>query len=300
MSNIDKGVLLLYEWCDAMTVLSGEEYKALMEAIIHSQRDNTPPPKFTGVANAIASIILPYIERRKQQAERGRAGAAVRYERENKSTAVVQASANVTANSTANGTANGTANDQNKNKIKNKNKFNLNRERNINSADSGWEAATVGFDYSADADALALREDKKDDSDADMPDKLFCADNSYEGNEFGYGRYRNVYLSTEEYLQIKQVIPNADEFIESFSQKLHDKGYRYPNHAKAILDWYKRDSALPASRPQGSYSPPAHYSHGYFHDYSGAPAPPPSNESFPTFDEFFDAAVRRSLGEASE
>ena len=71
-------MLIYNEWFDAMTALSSDEYKALMEAIYKAQIHNAPPPAFTGTANAIASIIFPYIERRKKQSERGRAGADAR------------------------------------------------------------------------------------------------------------------------------------------------------------------------------------------------------------------------------
>ena len=71
-------MLIYNEWFDAMTALSGDEYKTLMEAIYKAQIHNAPPPTFTGIANAIASIIFPYIERRKKQAALGRAGANAR------------------------------------------------------------------------------------------------------------------------------------------------------------------------------------------------------------------------------
>lgn len=82
MSDISKGVLIYNEWFEAMRALDPDDFKAVMLAIYDSQIHNTPPPEFEGVARAIAAIILPYIERRKQQAQRGRAGAVARYSKE--------------------------------------------------------------------------------------------------------------------------------------------------------------------------------------------------------------------------
>ncbi len=90
-------MLIYNEWFDAMTTLSSDEYKALMEAIYKAQIHNAPPPAFTGTANAIASIIFPYIERRKKQSERGRAGATARYSGGDEPVADDKTSANGTA-----------------------------------------------------------------------------------------------------------------------------------------------------------------------------------------------------------
>ena len=59
-----------------------------------------------------------------------------------------------------------------------------------------------------------------------------------------FGRHANVMLTESERIELGKTINDADEYIDRFSQKLHDKGYRYADHYSAILDWWKRDSAL--------------------------------------------------------
>ena len=60
-----------------------------------------------------------------------------------------------------------------------------------------------------------------------------------------YGRYGNVMLTEGEHVELKKRIRNADDYIDRFSRKLRDKGYRYTDHFGAILDWWVRDSVLP-------------------------------------------------------
>lgn len=60
-----------------------------------------------------------------------------------------------------------------------------------------------------------------------------------------YGRYGNVMLTESEHTELQRRIRNADDYIDRFSRKLKDKGYRYADHFGALLDWWGRDSALP-------------------------------------------------------
>lgn len=95
------------------------------------------------------------------------------------------------------------------------------------------------------------------------------------GYKYGWGSHNNVFLSTEEYLTLRREIPAADRYIDRFSEKLKQKGYRYPNHFAAIMQWWEEDKRKEVSEVGGSEPP---------------------RGSFDT-DEFFEAAVRRSLGE---
>lgn len=128
MSDINKGVLIYNEWFEAMRDLNPDDFKAVVLAIYDSQIHNTPPPEFEGVARAIAAIILPYIERRKQQARRGRAGAAARYSKEGD-----QLPDDTCATGAANSTADSTANSQNEIKS-NKTKSTYNQIKSNGSA----------------------------------------------------------------------------------------------------------------------------------------------------------------------
>lgn len=55
------------------------------------------------------------------------------------------------------------------------------------------------------------------------------------------GKHQNVMLTDEHYADIKQKIPDADAYIDSFSVKLHDHGYTYADHYATILAWWKSD-----------------------------------------------------------
>ena len=98
MSDITKGVLIYNEWFEAMRALDPDNFKKIVLAVYDFQIHDTPPPEFDGVALAIASIIFPYIERRKQKAKNGRLGAAARYSKEYGQPSCDDASANGSAN----------------------------------------------------------------------------------------------------------------------------------------------------------------------------------------------------------
>lgn len=57
-----------------------------------------------------------------------------------------------------------------------------------------------------------------------------------------YGTYENVLLTEEEY---KDVCEKASGFLNTFSQILHDKGYRYDNHHDKLLEFYKDRTPKP-------------------------------------------------------
>ena len=59
-------------------------------------------------------------------------------------------------------------------------------------------------------------------------------------------------LSDEEYADICAVIPDADSYIDSFSQKLIDHGYRYANHHDTILSWWRADKSRHKKKPKKS------------------------------------------------
>lgn len=106
-----------------------------------------------------------------------------------------------------------------------------------------------------------------------------------------YGKFRNVRLSAEEYRKIKETVTNAEDYIDRFSEKLYLKGYRYASHADAILRWWQKDSELEKrGEAQGSFE-------GFNRDRAfGSQSSDSYDGSFDT-NEFFEAAVRRSLGE---
>ena len=148
MSDINKGVLFLNEWFDALKDLNLKDHKMLVHAIYDAQILNIPPPEFKGKAKIAASIIFPYIERRKKQSEFGRAGANVRYSQAPNDanqavgkTSPVGNNPNGYPNRYPNGYPNGYPNEQNKTKL---NQINLNY--NKKHAPAAKEQSSVDFD----------------------------------------------------------------------------------------------------------------------------------------------------------
>lgn len=57
-----------------------------------------------------------------------------------------------------------------------------------------------------------------------------------------YGKYKNVLLTDEEIKQLKEKLPKDwEKWIETFSEGLELKGYKYNNHYLAILQWEERN-----------------------------------------------------------
>lgn len=100
------------------------------------------------------------------------------------------------------------------------------------------------------------------------------------------GKYGNVFLSDKEYEEITRVIFNADAYIERFSEKMHVKGYRFDNHFDAIMHWWEWDKNLP------QYSAPR----GLACTAAEREQPRARTAEDDHWDEFFEAAVARSLG----
>lgn len=57
------------------------------------------------------------------------------------------------------------------------------------------------------------------------------------------GAHQNVNITDEQYAALCKLISDTDAYIDMFSAKMHERGYRYPDHYKAILEWWSRDKA---------------------------------------------------------
>ncbi|MBE6702132.1 MAG: DUF4373 domain-containing protein [Ruminococcaceae bacterium] len=72
-----------------------------------------------------------------------------------------------------------------------------------------------------------------------------------------FGCFKNVRLYPEEYDALKEQIPDADTYIERFSERKESKHYHYPNDFAAILSWYREDSEKERQsgkqEPKGSF-----------------------------------------------
>ena len=79
MSQTEKGVLMYFEWLEAMSSLDPKTYKIMMNAIYSYQQKGEKPPEFKGKARVAASIIFPCIERRITFSKAGKKGAEKRF-----------------------------------------------------------------------------------------------------------------------------------------------------------------------------------------------------------------------------
>ena len=71
-----------------------------------------------------------------------------------------------------------------------------------------------------------------------------------------YGTHHNVRLTDAQYNDIKSKIPNADAYIDHFSERLKARGYTIKDHHGAILEWWEKDKDKPQRReakPMGSF-----------------------------------------------
>lgn len=90
-------------------------------------------------------------------------------------------------------------------------------------------------------DSVTVKDEREN-----VPGKGFDSDTPLNAKK-PYGHYGNVMLTNKERAELDKLIPNAEDYVDRFSQKLRDRGYTYSNHFKAILDWWKIDSRLPVT-----------------------------------------------------
>ena len=259
--NKERGFLFFYDWLPAFEGLTPKDFKTLFLAMCRYQMDGTPPPDFSGKAKVLETLIFPQLDRRKYLSSIGKKGAEARYRgnaEEKQGIGGVGGTADHGENAVA------LAIDKDKDKTKTKSQSESEKSEAVASPDEG-ERATDGF-----ADARAEREG------------IFLKEDGFAEGDRGWGRHGNVILSTEEYLSLRQRIPDADAYIDRFSEKLKEKGYRYSNHYKAIMEWWDRDQHLDLSGSSSS---------------GRGDGEEPCQGTFDT-DSFFEAAVRRSLGGA--
>ena len=304
MSEINKGVLIYNEWFDAMKNLNAKDFKSLILAMYDYQIYDVPPPEFKGKSSIVSSMIFSCLKRRKQQAARGKLGAE---SRANRASAIKKdevspptspvfdihffspsAAMSTAASTDKENAPSGDENDEASGDLSTATSQSI-EEHSVaeysitehNLAERSVAYPTLcGGDMPPDRSEIGTQipsAPSQTGAKAPTSNALSLAE-----TQKGYGIYQNVFLSNSEYLLIKNTVDNAEKYIDNFSAKLYSKGYRYPNHAQAILDWWKKDSRLPKDKSTDT-----------------SPNSPPSYGSFDT-DRFFEAALKRSLGEDAE
>ena len=255
MSRIDKGVLIFNEWFEAMENISDRDCGRLVKAIYKYQVLGEKPPMFKGKAEILADVVFPCIDRRKKLSEAGKRGSQIKWNEHKKFSGQANREANRVANSTLTPI-----------------------EKNSKEKNSTVKSSEL-IGRADEPDALQVSE-----AVADMPADLVEKYAPYHIKR-ARGKYGNVFLSDVEYDEIGHLIFNADAYIDQFSEKLHDKGYRFADHYRALLDWWERDKDLPQySAPRGLTSTVAERE-----------KPRARTAEDDHWDEFFEAAVARSL-----
>lgn len=58
----------------------------------------------------------------------------------------------------------------------------------------------------------------------------------------GYGTYKNVFLTDEQYEQLKQEFPNYQDWIERVSEYCASKGKKYKDYLATIRSWARKET----------------------------------------------------------
>ena len=80
MGQTDKGVLIFYEWFEAMDSLNPKCYKEMMRAIWRYQKNGEEPPEFTGKSAIVAAVVFPFLHRRINSAKAGKMSIIKQYD----------------------------------------------------------------------------------------------------------------------------------------------------------------------------------------------------------------------------
>lgn len=310
MSKKDLGILIYHEWLSAMEGLSAKDVKALLMAMRDFQVRDLPPPQFKGSANVLASVIFPSIERRKKLSDYGKRGMEARYssqseasvkktdgekkaakERVEISESTVKEADNhpdiqpvshpdilpvshPVSHPEPNSIENDSIEYQSIDEQSKETFPSVTSERSEDDAPQSPYASELKI----------IEESLSEEERRDLYPERYGDTRAYTDKDVKYtfGKYLNVFLTVEEYDDIKSRIRNADGYIDTFSAKLYTRGYRYPDHYRAILDWWERDSNIEDRKNEAEVN-------------CGE-----SGDNGRDWDAFFEAAVRRSLGDRYE
>lgn len=267
MRGKEKGFLLFYDWFKYIEKMSHKDAHMLINALVRYQTDGVEPPEFSPKIKDVAGMMFDQLRRRIEASEHGKKGRAIQLER-------TKADSERSGTPTATPAAQDKDIDEYEDRDKDKD-VDQDRDRDQNKTFTLTESETRprgrGFGgYGIAAGAAGSLSEKEEEEEVER--------------RYAYGTHKNVYLTEGEYGLIKRTIPDAEGYINAFSEKLYSKGYQYRDHYAAIMSWWQSDKDLPP-RParQNAYSTPETNS-----GHQG---------SFDT-DSFFEAAVRRALGDA--
>ena len=271
MRGKEKGFLLFYDWFKYIENMSHRDAHMLINALVRYQTDGIEPPEFSPKIRGVAGMMFDQLRRRMEASEHGKKGRAIQLERAEaepyrSGTPAAPPTATPAAQDEYEDRDEYEYSDRDRDGDRDKNKTFTHKESETRPRERGL-CVDYSCGYAAgEANSLSEKEEEEEVE-----------------RRYAYGTHKNVYLTEGEYGLIKRTIPDAEGYINAFSEKLYSKGYQYRDHYAAIMSWWQSDKDLPP-RParQNAYS-----------------APETSSGHECTFsDPFFDAAVRRALGDA--
>lgn len=226
--TINEGFLFFKDWESSMRGLSKKDFFALFWAMYDFQMYGKSFPEFSGKAQLIASFVEPQLKRRIANSQSGTRGAVRKRELAEAAAAADEENSVLEAMFEAEDDSGGQPpykadiieTEKEKNKIIDSALEESENVASLPRAESG-EDYNFGEKGGKDGGGLKSRED---------------------GNvKTLYGKRRNVVLTHNERGLIRATIPNSDEYIDMFSEKLYSKGYSYSDHCEAILKWWEKD-----------------------------------------------------------
>lgn len=86
--------------------------------------------------------------------------------------------------------------------------------------------------------------DKDKEKDLDLENNNISTPTATKQTKHKYGTHKNVLLTDEEYLKLQERFPtDYDEKINTLSEGLALKGYKYKSHYLAVIKWAKNDES---------------------------------------------------------
>ncbi len=280
MKDKSKDFLLFYDWFKILDRMSHKNMHLLLRAMVLYQAEGIEPPEFPLAIRDAAELIFDQLRRRKESSEYGKQGRAKQ---------LMQSGDQSTPKRASMGTPEPTPAAQDKGKTETKQDGKQDGKYLLSD-----ESAYLCGSYEPQIANGKLQMENEDAEARNARGEMENGKLQMENEDIGlrtYGIHNNVLLSESEYNMLRRDIPNADEYINIFSDKLVKKGYRYRDHYIAIRTWWERDKQYLNSEPlradNGRFGPPLTACEGAI------------NSTFLT-DEFFEAALRRSEEELNK
>ena len=232
MSNIDKGILIYYEWIEACESLSPSEFHKLFFAMVDYQQNGTPPPEFKGVTKIIATLIFSQLKRRIDTSKAGKASASKREQESNNANNTVDNDVDNDVDNNANNTV------SNYNKTKTKIKTILNIPPYIPPGENENDASNT----KTDADEQNENNDKNNKNNIeDMFNEFWSA----YPRKVGKGKAKQIFMKLKPSKKLLQTMLEAIKNQKNSIDWTKEKGQFIP-HPSTWLNQERWQDELPS------------------------------------------------------